>query len=113
MAEAAIGREGLGLSPTQRMIRRMAAPRRLFLLVYTDGIRINRLGVMNNLTLQRFALISGFVFLFGALLHLVAMVFDAPIIFFGWTLPFWANTVSFALGMYLAFQSFQLFNGKR
>lgn len=68
---------------------------------------------MHTMTLQRFALLSGLVFLFGALLHLVAMVSDASIIFFGWTFPFWADTVSFALGLYLAFQSFQLFNGKR
>ncbi len=68
---------------------------------------------MGTLQSKQFAVLSGAVFLFGALLHLVAIVFGFPIIFFGWTFPWWANAFSFALGMYLAFQSFQLFKGEK
>jgi len=57
---------------------------------------------------KTFSLISGFIFLLIAILHVVRIVYAWDAVIGGWEVPKWISWVAIAVGAYLGYEGLRL-----
>ncbi len=57
---------------------------------------------------KTFSLISGFIFLLIAILHVLRIVYALDAVIGGWEVPKWISWVAIAAGVYLGYEGLRL-----
>ncbi len=57
---------------------------------------------------KTFSLISGFIFLLIAILHVLRIVYALDAVIGGWEVPKWISWVAIAVGAYLGYEGLRL-----